>query len=116
MCILPFAENTEQEKKEEETYLTEIQKRRFCSISQILFLQNREMDFFVGNLVSCGMDGRIRFWNIVCTNRVNEGKLLTKFRAVFRNCDGVLCLATDEDNHYLVAGGWFHISYVSIHF
>ena len=82
----------------------EIENRRKCSISQLLFLQKREMDSFVGNLVSCGPDGRIRFWNIVCKRKVNEGKLLSKFKAVFGDSHYVLCLATDSENHYLISG------------
>ncbi|KFM77996.1 WD repeat-containing protein 49, partial [Stegodyphus mimosarum] len=65
------------------------------------------MDDNTGNLVSCGMDGRIRFWNIVHTAKVNKSKLLSKFRAVFRQCDGVSCIATDSQNTVLLMGDTF---------
>ncbi|KAG8201990.1 hypothetical protein JTE90_027460 [Oedothorax gibbosus] len=79
-------------------------KRRLCGINQILFLTTREMDKNVGNLVSCGTDGRIRIWNVICANKVNKWRLISKFKAVFRDCDGVLSMATDPRNIYLITG------------
>ncbi|GFV57188.1 WD repeat-containing protein on Y chromosome [Trichonephila clavipes] len=81
-----------------------VKERKNSSISQILFLRTREMDDSIGNLVSCGIDGRIRFWSVMCTQKVNKWRLLSKFRAVFRECDGVLCIATDRKNKYLFSG------------
>ncbi|GFS88726.1 WD repeat-containing protein on Y chromosome [Nephila pilipes] len=81
-----------------------VKERKNSSISQILILQNREMEESIGNLVSCGIDGRIRFWNIICVQKVNKWQLLSKFRAVFRECDGVLCIATDRENKFLFSG------------
>ncbi|XP_055944503.1 WD repeat-containing protein on Y chromosome-like [Argiope bruennichi] len=83
---------------------TLVDKRKYSGISEILFLKTREMDASVGNLVSCGIDGRIRFWNVICTIKVNKWKLLSKFRAVFRKCDGVLCMETDKENKFLLTG------------
>ncbi|GIY80789.1 WD repeat-containing protein on Y chromosome, partial [Caerostris darwini] len=81
-----------------------VAKRRRFSISQILFLRTRELDDSIGNLVSCGIDGRIRFWNVIYTIKVNKWKLLSKFRAVIRKSDGVLCIGTDKKNSLLFSG------------
>lgn len=89
---------------EDDSTKDESERRRKCSINEMLFLQTRPMDFYVGNLVSCGPDGRIRFWNIVCKRKINKGKLISKFKAVFGKSHYVLCLATDTENHYLISG------------
>ncbi|XP_071034541.1 WD repeat-containing protein on Y chromosome-like [Parasteatoda tepidariorum] len=88
------------------TYLakSEVNKRKRCGISQILYLSTRQMEHSVGNLVSCGVDGKIRFWNVISTNKVNQWRLLSRFKAVFRPYDAILCIETDQKNDVLFSG------------
>jgi len=70
------------------------------SVEHLLFLESRPVRPGVGNLVSAGALGWVRFWECHA-----EGKLIAQFNAGHRPGASVTALCTDRQNfHFLVTG------------
>ncbi|XP_033126562.1 WD repeat-containing protein 49-like isoform X2 [Anneissia japonica] len=67
-------------------------------ITRVAFLESRKNSSAAGgaNLVSCGGNGWVRFWNS------SKNKLIAEFIA--HQHVGLLVMAVSEDNHFLVTG------------
>lgn len=81
------------------------------TIEQLLFLESRPVRRGVGNLVSAGAGGWVRFWECHA-----EGKLVAQFNAGHRPGASVTALCSDRQNfHFLVTGdsdGYIKVWYV----
>ncbi|XP_052213945.1 WD repeat-containing protein 49-like isoform X3 [Dreissena polymorpha] len=95
------------ERRESLAEVSDIEENEYnSSISTLIFLEARKGNSAGGgaNLVSCGGNGMVRFWNTAHT------KLLAEFTAHAHA--GSIIMATDKKNQYLVTGdvdGWLKV-------